>query len=108
MCPGSYPWAVSTVVLGSVGLVAAVGSDAGSEGRKGDLPEIGRRARELDANFPLAVSGFVDIDHATLLMLGGALVHQAKHLPLAYAARQSQQAAIRVHREHARGFAKRL
>lgn len=72
------------------------------------MPKIVRRASEFDANYPFAVFGGIHVDDAALLMFRCALVYQAKHLSLAYAARESQKPAVSVHREHTRGFAEGL
>jgi len=69
------------------------------------LPKIARGTSKFDAHHPFAIFGGIHVDDAALLMFRRALVYQAKHLPLTDAAREGQKSAVRVHREHARGFA---
>lgn len=69
------------------------------------MPKISGGTSEFDTHCPFSIFGGVHVDDAALLMLRRALVYQTEHLSLTYATRKSQKSAIRVHREHTRGFA---
>ena len=69
------------------------------------MPKIICRASELDTDSPFSIFGGIHIDDAALSMLRRPLIYQAEHLSLTYAGRESQKPTVRVHRQHARGFA---